>query len=174
MTTPTPQDQLWQAFDTKIDQEEFPDTLGDVFQHIAGRPPALATALSTMLYTLGNYQKMVAAHFTRGIFVNSLSKLQMQDDAVEVYFSFPERVEGCLRVTQRGIYSEMTHCGVRWGSYHAPLNSAVLRYCTLEDIELLNILTSYFEALERAAGELAELIRTQRTKYQNQKHFSVS
>ena len=174
MTTPSPQDQLWQAFDTKVDQEEFPDTLDDAFRHVADRPADLSTALSTMLYTLGNYKKMVAAHFTRGIFVNSLNKLQMQEDAVEVYFSFPERVEGRLRVTQHGIYAELTHYGVRWGDFNTPFKSTSLRHKKPKNIDFFNMLTAHFEALEHAAGELAEMIRVQRTSYQQQNHFAVS
>ncbi|MDO4776326.1 MAG: hypothetical protein Q4A06_02610 [Cardiobacteriaceae bacterium] len=167
MTTPSPQDQLWQAFDTKVDQEDFPDTLGDAFRHVADRPADLATALSTMLYTLGNYQKMVAAHFTRGIFVDALNKLQMQEDAVEVYFSFSERVEGCLRVTQRGIYVELSHYNVRWGDFSTPFKSTSLRHKKPENIDFFNMLTAHFEALEHAAGELAGLIRAQRQRHRD-------
>ena len=171
MTTPSPQDQLWQAFDAKVEHEEFPDTLGDAFRHVADRPADLAHALSTMLYTLGNYKKMVAAHFTRGIFVDALNKLQMQEDAVEVYFNFPERVEGCIRVTQRGINSELTHYGVRWGSHHTSFESSTLRKHALEDIDFFRILAASFLSLEIAAGELAEMIRAQRKKFQKQTVF---
>lgn len=167
MTTSTPQDQLWQAFDTKVDQEDFPDTLGDAFHHVADRPADLAHALSTMLYTLGNYKQMVAAHFTRGVFVNVLNKLEIQEKAVEVYFSFPERVEGCLRVTQHGIYAELMHYGVRWGDFSTPFKSTSLRHKKPENIDFFNMLTAHFEALEHAAGELAGLIRAQRQR-QNQ------
>lgn len=167
MTTPTPQDQLWQAFDIKVEHQDFPNTLGDVFQHIADRPADLATALSTMLYTLGNYQKMVATHFTRGVFVNALSKLQIQDHAIEVNFNFPERVEGCLRVTQHGIYAELSHYNVRWGDFSTPFKSTSLRHKKPENIDFFNMLTAHFEALEHAAGELAELIRAQRQRHRD-------
>lgn len=169
MTTESPEDRLWQSFEIRIREKDYPAMKSpneDVFTHIAGRPEALAVALSRLLHEIGNRESVMLYACSTDVLAKSLKSLHCSADEVSATLRYTDTITATITVTAQGIRSEVYAGTIRYAAMRTAFTRENLQDVPkVGELSLFWLFGAHADEMRDKCAECAAFFAKQHTQH---------
>lgn len=161
MRKETPETRLWQAFESKIDNQEYPLSEEDAFTYIKHRPVELSLALTALLKSLKSpIDALYAAHKAQCTDARGVAILENK-----ILMMFETDLSGEVLITETGVSSRLSLNDCWITELSTGFDRAELE--SMEPLTLTEIIRRHIAIMIGDAFEINALIVSKRNQFRN-------